>query len=599
MENIHDLKLENYIEPITDAIIKVIGEKYRDIFDERISNADFIPYNNPEGIKKYANYLLECKKYELFKRFFDQIGVDISRYRNVLPESVYSKKFKRLIDKYLGTSALFDVSKRSCGIYSFEDNGNLKDEQIMYLNDYFFNGDDIITEDNLDEFKKTKYYEAFYLMVQHWIEVFDSLKQEYVELRDGQVKEYLEYASRMEDRLDYIISENTHAVFEYIYDKLPKNVSSLLKKKYRFVVDMSKILGSVNDWFGFDYFLDFYDNYLLYGSEEDKKKIKKYRVQYFINIGFLGESVLDGDSNLDQVYEAVMNTPGIKDLIPSQELIKEVNELGNELIKRSRTSLILEDPKFSYVMWKKRYSEKTSLELARLLADTPVLVNGGRDDGEFVPLLFYTVRIGDGGYLDTLLIHELLHLLHMLVLSDDLIKSGFDFLYTVKSDDKNSSDLNKENENPYRKQFRINERFNETIVDIIAVKVAEVLHNEMGIYLIENKECVRPYRNRNTNSILRNILRPFVDKYFKYLNDVMIFEDADLLLNKIGVDNFNSLVDIINYVDYLVSETLLVQYIENQMFDAPIYKEYLGLLEKVMDIYDAMDKHSKVKKVTI
>ena len=78
--NVLNIDLKKINLQIIDTIVEVIGEEFRNIIEERVSNIYDITYNNIEGIQAYYNFLENCKKKELALKFLQNIGIDISSY---------------------------------------------------------------------------------------------------------------------------------------------------------------------------------------------------------------------------------------------------------------------------------------------------------------------------------------------------------------------------------------------------------------------------------------------------------------------------------------------------------------------------------------
>lgn len=126
---------------------------------------------------------------------------------------------------------------------------------------------------------------------------------------------------------------------------------------------------------------------------------------------------------------------------------------------------------------------------------------------------------------------------------------------------------------------------------MLSIEANEILHKK-GIYLFEPKEIVKDSKDLNTSNICKNLLTKFLEKYRKEVINVLLFGDMESLYNRVGEENFEELVDIVNKVDSLENNKLeLTQKIKNNEKEHPDVIEYNKQLERLEKVYDNMEKH--------
>ena len=196
-------------------------------------------------------------------------------------------------------------------------------------------------------------------------------------------------------------------------------------------------------------------------------------------------------------------------------------------------------------------------------------------NNEFISIMFYTVKENAGGYLFNSFVHESGH-----IIDQNLKGTGFEPV------DDFSENYTK---NPYDNEFRKYEKFNETLNDIFTIEVTNFLQKQ-GIYLIEPKEFTKlDASNLNTASITKDLLQPLLQKYRKQVIKAKINSDPKILINCIGEDNYEELVDIVNKVDYL-SRNGVVIIIDKYPKD-PMVLDYNKQIERVKKVYNNIDNY--------
>lgn len=585
MDNILDIDLKNYILIIRKAFTRLIGDEYLDVINERLDRVIFLEYNNYNGIKDYYEYLLTVKKNELMLEFFTSININIEQYKNLDMNSNNYSEFEGLIKMYLGSENGFDFTNLKTGIFSFNyDDAVSIAFQINFINEYLFSSEEIINETNYEAFKNEIVYKRLVENIKKWVSLLEDKRRIYKEYKKS-LEPLLNYVNDSIKEYSFIERQNIYAVYDYIEEKCNAKWIRMLKGNCKYKQKRAGILGEVDDYFGFNIFNEKYDNLLKNGSEFEKKSIMIKRLEFFYKIGFIDEEISFLSPNIEEIYNDVMYKNKGHKLIPSSRIRKKLAQLKEELIKKSKYELMMKDYYFNKTMSEERVDTKSTSAIANILIKNPVMVTSADADKKDASLLFFTIRCYDGGGLDYSLIHEFIHLFFRFSKKDNEILSGFD---CILSQNKKL--------NPYDSNYRLYERFNEIITDLFALDVLNVLHNDFKVYLLEEKNLVRNVKDRNTHSILKNILSPFYHTYFDLIIRALMEENLDILFKKIGKDNFEKLVDKINYIDYLIHYFGLANDIDNNSFVSPIYNVYLNNVEEIIDLYEEMKNYKSSKK---
>ena len=143
--NILNIDVKDYIPNVIEAYIKVFGEEYRDIIQERINSAKIITYKTEQGIENYVIFLENCKARELSIKFLKEKGVDVSCLEGKSYTEEVPSNIKRLISEYIGGYSGFIClpEQNYIGIRAFdrgvqeknkEYSENIIEKQIEFLN---------------------------------------------------------------------------------------------------------------------------------------------------------------------------------------------------------------------------------------------------------------------------------------------------------------------------------------------------------------------------------------------------------------------------------------------------------------------------------
>lgn len=589
MESIVNIKLKDYKLIAREAVLKVIGEKYRDAANAKMDKILFIEHTNIEGLNNYIDCLKDAKAKELFLKFFKTIGIDVERFKNIDSNSPYYSEYIDLVELFFGFQTAFEFKTIKFGIESFGKEcfyaDLARDAQILFLNGYLFNGEEIINEDNYEEFKNTAVYKKTEESILKWLDILNELKNDYNSFLE-ELKETTDYIKNVEDIID---KEKQHATLRiYINNKskFPKGVLKYLENNFSRAEERANVLGNLDDkLFGFSIFSPEYDEILKSDDKKARELVIRKRLEYFYSVGYIPADFYDLSVDINGLYESVMNRPDIDLFLPSLELINNLETIKESIIYKIKLDFLLEhDEKFlnslkeANISYDKDFIAKNIVnkDVCQII---PVYII---DRGPFVAF-FFSLKKEICGIVDYVYIHEFIHILHVLFCDKQSIL-GLD------EDD---------TPNPYDSNFRLYERFNETLVDLVACDALKVLHGDFGVMMFEEEYALLSPIDRNTSIIVKNVLYPFYKKYFDLIVEASMTANIDLLKNNLGENNLSELVDLVNYIDKLARKDDLYSEIKNSNYDSLVYQEYLSKLEKVMDVYENMETYRSSKKRTL
>ena len=250
-----------------------------------------------------------------------------------------------------------------------------------------------------------------------------------------------------------------------------------------------------------------------------------------------------------------------------------------EYVKKRKNKEISETEEFKEILEKIGDTEENRKILEYILTERKLMTIAGKNLKR--PTIFFSRFVSElekGGMDDYTLLHEYCHAIEIHKeneSTEESFISGFDL-------------INQDQLNPYRKDKRKYERLNETITDIFSVEATRILHNR-GIYISEPRELTNEdILNCNTSIILKKLLMPFVEKYKENIVSARITGNMQSLFNRIERDNFETLNDCINKIDYLITEGLT----EDLKFgknNSELVKEYNKQKSRIEEIYRNME----------
>lgn len=290
------------------------------------------------------------------------------------------------------------------------------------------------------------------------------------------------------------------------------------------------------------------------------------------------------EAYLKFLKELKISDDDLEDYLPNEKQIKQIKRTrlaterdatDNYLITRndfinfqkSFHKISPDDPLF--VIFKKQIQKHQVGEY-----DACVLDRMYDDDMSSRSIMLYSVKkMGDLFYN---LLHECTHICEQ----RDSYSVGFD--------------IDQDAKNKYNPDYRIYERFNETLSDIITREGLRFLHSN-GIFLMEAEELTNmDYSSNNTPVENEELLKPLLHNslYKEAIIEVKNGGNQNLFVQLIGKDNFDRLLDVLNHVDFLASKT---NFKTNQL----LQKEYELACMEANSIYIDIDNYVKTRQAVI
>lgn len=373
------INIEEYLEDIINVYVKIFGEQYKSIIEERVRSTEFIEYKTEQSVRNYIFFLENCKAQELSIKFLSKIGIDVSSlegkpYTEELPDDI-----RRLIREYIGGISGFTYlpQQNTLGIRAFdkkvqEANKGREDEiernQIQFLS-FLFEDEELYSKSDIEEFFKTPKGEETYKKIQEYIEIYNRIFGEYKEF-ENTLEPYRQYIKNRDDKkisetekfkeiLEKIgDTEENRKILEYILTgrKLMtiagKNVKRPTIFFSRFVSELEK--GGMDDY-------TLLHEY-CHAIEIHKEKESTEEDSFISGFDLINENQLNPYRKDKRKYERLNET--ITDIFSVEATrilhsrgiyISEPRELTNEDILDCNTSIILKKLLMPFV---EKYKEK-------------------------------------------------------------------------------------------------------------------------------------------------------------------------------------------------------------------------------------------------
>ncbi len=607
--NLLDIDIQSRIPDIIDAYTKVYGTEHRDVIEKRMSQICYIMYNDLNGICNYVSFLETCKQKELGIKFLQEIGIDVSKYQERglvedLDEDT-NALLKGYIDgHYWGINS--DLKHDPIGIKAWyppkeEEKPNqerIEDGRIKFLNFLRGEGNEPITKETFQAFCETDEYKELLGRIEGYLQIHERLLEEYESYKQSQeIAPYQQYVEDETKRRDNLHKQQRLVLYEQISIDMPPLTRNYLPDSIKKFLDSkcSTIEEKSNMFLGTDIGMKLYVEYFSQEDEDklndssvnqtDKDNIWWYRAQYFESLGVVDKNILYFDSEKD-FCDYCLQQEGVIELVPPVKLVEKISQFRIERYKEFQENFIQGSPDFIRNMRIVADTPSNRDAIYTRIRDKVVGITGEFGDKGFSPILFYTVTDTNGGVLDYVMLHEISHAIEAEAYLGIGYRSGFDYVVGDVS-----------SANPYNSQKRKYERLNENITDILAIEAKQILHGQ-GIYILEPKEHVRAELSDredsiiyNTSRITRDMLSTFMTSYRAPILQARIFGDMKVLYDIIGAENFESLNNVINKVDYMCTNEQLPRKLKSNQNEDSLVVEYNEQLSKLEQIYADMEAY--------
>ena len=581
----------NEILPLAiDVFSNVYGKEYHDIISKKINNSIIFQYIDIIGYEDYLQYVKRCKRRELSYEFL----VKSRLYNGIIHNfsNQFSEEIRTILDSFIGNEhTVFDkqLSYYFAPIFAFDENNHIDSDKLMEnklkIINYFRKDNSPITKTNFDDFVKTTDYQRIIKRINIYKNIYKNLLSKYNEF-EKELEPYKNYIKNEKDSYNEIMYEKKieffNDIFPYINDHIIYCIKDMNLTLQEDIIVGTRDLSEKSP--------------LEYFSEEDIQLLKskdcpvdeKYWIIFFQS-NYLKNFGINIDDNLlsfenEEAIEKYLNfifSDDIKNFIPTQETICKLYTIRNVKYSEAITKYYTQREDFMYNINHFVDNDYNRLFLLNQILnnDICVLSCGGRNtNSEFLSLMFFTIKKDYAGKLLHCFMHELGH-----IIDQNELGCGFE----------SSNHLYNHNlRNPYDKSYRKYERFNEILTDIYTMEAVDILHTN-NIYLIEDRNIIsEDCKNFNTSAYLKVLLMPLVENYKFYISKSKILSDPNYLIEAIGLHNFESLIDSINKIDFLIKNGLFNNNV-NEDYLAQYYAE-TDCIEKIyseIKIYHDSIKH--------
>ena len=572
---------------IIEAFSGVYGEEYRSLISKKINNAIIVYYYNITGLDSYISFFKKCKAREFSIRFLDEIGIDVQKYKTnnyTLPLSEDIRKILAcFIDEDCGFSKDFNYFSP---LKAFDDNNKtylkLLENKLKIINYLLGPEHEVITDENFADFEKTTEYLELLKKINEYKAVYERLLSQYNNWAN-QLEPFERFVKDEQERKGKILREKTIELLKAIYNLLPISVQDFIANKpddkqaetIFGIFDVS--VKTIIEYFNRETMEK------LNSSEielQDKFWIIYWQSTYLKNLGIdIPNEVLICNSEENVVnYLSFLNQENVRKFIPAEEFIKAISIIREKKYEEGLREYFTTRSDFKEAMKKfDNNSDNINYVYSRIKNhDVCIAGEGGiNGDNEFISIMFYTIREFDGGALLYSFMHECGHII-------DQNQNGCGF---EPAPDFSNNSI----KNPYNKAFRKYERFNETLNDIFTGEAIKLLQSK-GIYLLEPEEYTAlDNSNFNTSSLIKDLLQPLIQKFRKQVVKAKINSDPKELIEYIGEDNFEALVDVVNKVDFLYRNGLTSKITKSP--EDSMIKEYFEQIKKAEQIYINIDNY--------
>ena len=507
-----------------------------------------------------------------------KLGINVkdeykTNYVNSLPAN-----YQNIIRILIGKNQFKDIN--NAPICNFTKNYNIE-EKIDIINLFL---KEKITVKNYDEFKKNIKYSQILYVVKKLTKLYQEQIKDYEEFKNS-FKNELDIVKKYRENNNNLCHKKMIDVIKEIYPLLPINLQNRLNDKSD--NELIKIIYSDNNVIETPIFLFFNEaNMKLLEKLKDgsikARTIRSYQFDYLRKLGIQIPQIFVNDlaNNLEEYFDFINKLK----IMPNKDNMKKMDEISKRKALEYKKDMIMKNnsyvPIFEYILNNTLSSDKERTEsivfdtLYNHINCTSIFKN---KDNKYIPGIFIS-KDCNSGYRSYTFIHEIGHAIG--IDSDNLtaFKNMPDYL----------------ERNKYESKYRKYERFNETLVDIFALRALSYLEGN-NIFIIEDKEVTNHDRiNINTPGILKQALIPLISNFRKEVIDFKLNANLYILINAIGSVNFEELIDIINKLDYLNDQKIYLETIDDDSNN--INNEIKNELIRLNLLYKKIDKYNKKKK---
>ena len=533
-KSILNLDLYSFIPYAIVAFSHVYGIEYREHLKNNLEHTIINIYRDVDGLSSYIFHLKRCKNRELAIKFLSHLDFEIPDY----PPQNFTLSF------------------------------NDETEELLYKFIYYsYSAFENMNKEKVNELLKL-YYE---------------LKQEYEEW-EKVLEPYEKYVKYENERKSEILKFRKSELFRIIYPSLPLPVLKIIQDKPQ--SEQEETIFSYLDISCNSLIENFSQEKMdkLYSKDiepNDKFWIVYWQSQYLKNLGITIPNTIHLDCKTTEDianYLNFINQSNIKQYIPPNEVIRYITTIREKKYDAALNEYFKNRNDFKAIMQFFDNNENNINYFLSILKKVQICVagEGGHDEkNNFLRIMSFTVRSGDHDKLAHNFLHEAGH-----AIDQNEQGTGFEPLEDYRENG---------HRNPYDSRWRKYERFNETINDIFTIEALEYL-NSVGIYLIQPYEftCLDT-SNHNTFLVTKDLLRPLIKRFRAQVIKAKLNSEPNYLVQFIGKEHYEALVDIVNKVDYLCHNGL-ERKLKDEADDIMVL-EYQAQLEKLTEVYINIDNY--------
>lgn len=573
---------------LIEAFVEFYGEENREYITTKFTNLIVIGYSLPNDVDAIIHQSDNQKSEEIKNEFLNKCTKN--------QEEIEKLKKYFFNDSSLKYDNLHPINKYIEYKENPENRQNeyRKKEIVTFLKQIYKE----VTMENLDElleagtFKNIDVFIPIYKLERKKYEIFQKEIKPYQDYVDKCDK----YKNELEKKYNKILIEQLKFLFtneEYLEIE-----ESMAKGKF-YIWELDGVCkGKVENYLG----LCLNSITLLTSFDEEseeilkteitwkKDSIKKDRIKYFNNLGI----------NLGDNYDDYINNPKVKELIPSQELINQIQDIRKNLYAKMMVEFYNSIPE--YKQNRERIDKQNLLEKddgyeANVFENklTCTTTNIKLEHGKYVEYPILLMHIDNQNeYLDHFLIHELNHILELnlknIENNECTYQCGFEIL-------KGNIGLKKEEVSLEKRDEKRNyELFSEIINELIAQEISEII-SKKGIYVFNTKDT-KKIKGASSYEQTKFLVWKFYETYKKEILEARKTGNIEIIYDTVGKDNFEALNQLFHEYEekiYPLGPFKLVEIYKNLQsnIDTPDTIMYKELMSKRDVILANMQEYNK------
>lgn len=598
--NIEFDKIRGLIEPF---IVEFEGEDKKEEISKRLDRVVLNNYFNLKDIQRFIQNSKSKKRRALSLDFLELLeeGVSFSeedKNRMIYDESYYKEKISfeqsHLLKELFDSIDCTFVAENFSPIYSLfeaEENGEelseyrlseLKRRTCKVLNALGLE----IDTDNYEEVLARESSKETILKARSIKEIALNLRDEYI-LFVSQFQEEEQYFKECQNIHDELhlreIKSFYRDIIPYVDKQMQDNIRAALNED---INSSLSFLSSVDkDRLYLSFTLSSPGKIEAF-SGENMEKVKE-------NNSYLVKSILQKQEQYFEVFKR--RNPGVELTPPSVDMVEKIESIRNKHVKKVEDEYFLRTSSYE--------NSRNLIEGLDLKVNDEFNIESMKNNviccspsyrgclGEITeqPVCLINMPLYNlsSGYIDSYLLHEILHAVELTSRKVDEdtydFKSGFDFLVEIV-DDKKDEAINEE-------EKRATELFSENIHQRNTIEIVTRMH-ENGVYLFDNPYTAKE-RGGTSYEQLNFVTQQFYSQFKKQISEARFESSMDSLFDQVGEENFYKLNDVVNEYSKIPYYTMCQDLAEGNRSEYVIKRE--RLFEESKQIVDDMKKRMKGK----